>query len=78
MSDQMDQAIIRMPILLAMENNLSKIQFYNRAQAILTERDEQRETIELLRYTLERARNKLSEERCDRMADDIDKVLEKL
>ena len=39
MSELMDRAVIGMPFDMAMQNHLSRMQFYNRAQAILAERD---------------------------------------
>ena len=39
MSELMDRAVIGMPFDMAMQNHLSRMQFYNRAKAILTERD---------------------------------------
>ena len=39
MSDLMDRAVIGMPFDMAMRSHLSRLQFYNRAQAILAERD---------------------------------------
>ena len=39
MSELMDRAVIGMPFDMAMQNHLSRMQFYNRAKAILAERD---------------------------------------
>ena len=39
MSDLMDRAVIGMPFDMTMRSHLSRLQFYNRAQAILAERD---------------------------------------
>ena len=39
MSELMDRAVIGMPFDMAMRNHLSRMQFYNRAKAILAERD---------------------------------------
>ena len=49
MSDVMDQAVIGMSYEMAMGDELSKRQFYSRAQAILAERDELRADNEELR-----------------------------
>lgn len=46
MSDIMDRGVIGMPFEMAMSSHLSRLQFYQRAQDILRERDELRAEVE--------------------------------
>ena len=55
MSELMDRAVIGMPFDMAMQNHLSRMQFYNRAKAILTERDALMAERDALRARLEAA-----------------------
>lgn len=56
MSEVMDQAVIGMPYEMAMGDELSRSQFYSRAQAILAERDQLRAEVEALRKDADRYR----------------------
>lgn len=48
MSELMDRAVIGMPYEMAMGDELSRRQFYARAQALLAEREALREALECL------------------------------
>lgn len=50
----MDHGIIGMPFKLAMSSELSRRQFYSRAQAVLVERDQLRAEVEEMRKDAER------------------------
>ena len=52
----MDHGVIGMPFDLAMSSELSRRQFYGRAQAVLAERDQLRAEVEALRKDAERYR----------------------
>lgn len=52
MSELMDQSVIGMPYEMAMVEELSRRQFYERAQSVLTDRDQLRSQVEALRGLL--------------------------
>ncbi len=56
----MDRAIIGMPFDLAMQNSISRQQFYSRAQAVLAERDAMKDRIAALEAQLAAVKGKES------------------
>jgi hypothetical protein len=52
MSELMDRAVIGMPYGMAMESEVSRRQFYARAQALLAERDAYKKDAERYRFLM--------------------------
>lgn len=63
MNDSMDNAIIYMPFDIAMSDEISRHQFYTRAQEILSERDQLRSDVE-----------RLDAERMEEQAEEIERL----
>lgn len=61
MSDIMDHGVIGMPFEMAMSSHLSRLQFYQRAQDILRERDELRAEVERERESRKAAQGRQEE-----------------